>query len=109
MIFCLYASKGCNYGQLGEDLKSYEFGQDKHTYLVGDLNFDASKTNALTFHLKRLKYTQLVNHATHLDGHILDQVYTSHANSNLLDVKLHHVYYSDHDAILVNVNLDFDE
>ena len=36
------------------DLKKFGFGNNEETYLMGDLNFDASKSNALTKHLKEL-------------------------------------------------------
>ena len=48
----------------------------------------------------------MVGRATHLDGHILDHVYVPHAKSTSVDIKHHHVYYSDHDGILVSVKKD---
>ena len=46
-IFCLYASKGCPMDKLIGDLKQYGFDNKDDTYLVGDMNFDASTRNAL--------------------------------------------------------------
>ena len=102
-IFCLYASKGCPMANLVSSLKDYGFNNEDDTYLVGDMNFDASMKNVLTRYLEELNFFQVVKRATHLDGHVLDQVYTLHEKSELLDVKQHHVYYSDHDAIIVNM------
>ena len=58
------------------------FDKEENTCLVGDLNFDTSKTNDLTRYLSRLQFKQLVGRATQLDGHILDQVYVPETLSN---------------------------
>ena len=50
--------------------------------------------------------TQVVQRATHVEGHILDHVYVPQARSTSVDIKHHHVYYSDHDGILVSVKKD---
>ena len=65
-IFCVYASKGCNFEHLVDDLKLFDFNDNENTFLVGDLNFDASKKNNLTYYLQRVNFIQLVNHASHL-------------------------------------------
>ena len=75
MIFCLYVSKGCSFDILVKSLEAFGFNGNQHSYLVGDLNFDATGENALTKYLKRLNFIQMVKRATHLDGHILDHVY----------------------------------
>ena len=102
-IFCLYVSKGCDFGHLVESLKNYEFNKEKNTFLIGDLNFDTSESNDLTKYMLRLQFCQLVSRATHLDGHILDQIYALQDKSHLVEVKHHHVYYSDHDGLLLNM------
>lgn len=103
-VFCVYASKGCPMAKLVSDLKNYGLDNKDKTYLVGDLNFDASTNNKLTKYLRELKFSQVIKRATHLDGHILDQVYTLDPKSESLDIKHHHVYYSDHDALIINLN-----
>ena len=93
--------------QVVQSLKYFKFfDKEKNTCLVGDLNFDASKTNNLTRHLSRLQFKQLVGRATQLDGHILDQVYVPETMSNQVDIKHHYCYYSDHDGILVSLKND---
>ena len=74
-IFCLYVSKGCDFGQLVQCLKNYEFNKKKNTVLIGDLNFDPSGNNALSKFMSRLQFAQMVGRSTHLDGHILNHVY----------------------------------
>ena len=100
-------SKGCDFKKLVQSLCDYEFNnRDKNTFLIGDLNFDAPGNNNLSNYLSRLEFKQMVGRATHLDGHILDHVYVPQAKSTSVDIKHHHVYYSDHDGILVSVKKD---
>ena len=106
-IFCLYISRGCEFSQVVQSLKDFKFfDKEENTCLVGDLNFDTSKTNDLTRYLSRLQFKQLVGRATHLDGHILDQVYVPETTSYQVDIKHHYCYYSDHDGILVSLKND---
>ena len=67
-IFCLYVSKGCDFGQLIESLKKYNFNSDANTCLIGDMNFDAFEANDFTRFMSNLKFNQIVCRATHLDG-----------------------------------------
>ena len=71
--------------------------------MIGDLNFDSSATNDLTRYLSMLEFTQMVRRATHLDGHILDQVFVSQSAKELFEIAHHFAYYSDHDGIIVNL------
>ena len=106
-IFCLYISKGCDFQKLVQSLCDYDFNnKEENTFLIGDLNFDAPGNNNLSNYLSRLEFKQMVGRATHLDGHILDHVYVPQAKSTSVDIKHHHVYYSDHDGILVSVKKD---
>ena len=105
-IFCLYISKGCEFKQLIQSLESYEFSNNGNTCLIGDLNFDANGNNEFTRYMSELQFTQIVKRATHLDGHILDQVYVPQRKSHLFETNHHFVYYSDHDGILVDMNHD---
>lgn len=106
-IFCLYISKGCDFNELVKSLKDFNFNdKNEVTCLIGDLNFDYPGNNDLTKYLSQLNFAQLVKRATHLDGHVLDHVYVSEDLANLTMIKHHYVYYSDHDAIIVNVKND---
>ena len=106
-IFCLYISKGCNFSQIVQSLQYYGFyNKEENTCLIGDLNFDAAKTNDLSKYLSRLQFSQMVGRATHLDGHILDHVYVPQTKTNQVELKHHYCYYSDHDGILVSLKKD---
>ena len=103
----MYVSKGCDFYQLVDNLKHYDFNNPKEiTYLVGDLNFDAPGKNELSKYLSMLKFNQIVSRATHLGGHILDHVYVQEERSCLTEIKHHYIYYSDHDGILVSLKKD---
>ena len=48
-IYCVYASKGCNFCHLVRALKTYDFDtKSENTYLIGDLNFDSPGNNSLS-------------------------------------------------------------
>ena len=51
-----------------------------------------------SFSLARNSFKQLVDRPTHVEGGILDQLYVR--KLDVVDVSLHHPYYSDHDAIV---------
>ena len=54
-IFCLYISKGCDFGKLVQSLCNYDFNnKDENTFLIGDLNFDAPGNNNLSNYLSQL-------------------------------------------------------
>ena len=67
------------------------------------MNFDASETNDLTRFMSSLEFIQIIGRATHLDGHILDQIYVPKTKLHLVESKHHYVYYSDHDGIIVSL------
>ena len=109
-VFCLYVSKGCNFHHLVQTLKNFDFNnKDENTCLTGDLNFDANCNNELSRYLSRSGFVQMVGRATHLDGNILDQVYVPEKISRLIEIKHHHVYFSDHDGLLVKFKEDLDK
>ena len=109
VIFCLYISKGCSYDILVQSLEAFGFNDNQHTYLVGDLNFDATGKNTLTKYLTKLNFVQMVNRATHLDGHILDHVYVPQNEVNFCEIHQHYAYYSDHDGIIVSLKNNIDQ
>ena len=74
------------------ELNEYGYNSKEETYLVGDMNFDTSEKNALTRYLNKLNFSQIIQHATHLDGLIIDHIYTRHEKSDLVKIKQHHVY-----------------
>ena len=106
-IFCLYVSKGCDFNLLVQSLNQYDFDNNtENTFLIGDLNFDAHGCNDLSKYLSKLNFIQMVKRATHLGGHILDHVYVKQGRPSRIDIKHHHIYYSDHDGILVDIKKD---
>ena len=96
-VFCIYISKGCDFKKVVESLKHYGF--NNKACLLGDFNFDANNNNDLVDYMRSLNMSQIVKRATHLEGHILDQVYIPEEIVKSTSIKLQHNYYSDHDGI----------
>ena len=70
-------------------------------YTFIELDFRKSyfdQTLSPFFSLAKKSFKQLVNRPTHVEGGKLDQLYVR--KLDVVDVSLHHPYYSDHDAII---------
>ena len=69
---------------------------------MGDVNFNEDMRNNLTRYLEKLQYVQVVKKATHLEGNLIDHVYIpKEIGEEEFTIEHHGVYYSDHDAIIV--------
>jgi hypothetical protein len=77
----------------------------KHV-LTGDFNFEKEDKNALTKYFETLEFVQLVNTATHDGGRVIDLCYVPIDIADNVIVKQYSPYYSDHDALCINLNLD---
>ena len=71
------------------------------TIICGDMNINLFKnpSNMVTLYLQSQGFKQIVRKATHISGSLLDHVYIRLPKCTVFH-NLHHVYYSDHDAIL---------
>ena len=73
--------------------------------ICGDFNTDPKKAlepyHKLTSTLATQGFNQIVDTATHLKGGILDHFYVR--NLKIIDWHLHHPYYTDHDAICMQL------
>ena len=75
---------------------------DNHI-IVGDFNFDAKETNALTkMFVQDLRLKQLVQRPTHREGRTIDHLYVSPSIN--CDLKFINHYYTDHTSFCVNIN-----
>ena len=74
IIFCFSITKGCDYGKIVESLTKYNFNGEKHTYLIGDQNFDSAVKNDLSIYLSRFNFVQKVMTATQLGNLSFDLV-----------------------------------
>ena len=81
------------------ELKNYVTG-NKKSVVCGDFNVDflCNKMNPVSLYLKDNAFLQMINHPTHIQGGLLDHVYT---NIQPMYCMIHPIYYSDHDATCV--------
>ena len=97
-LILIYASSGCPYKMLVEDLKKLLL-QDITIIITGDFNFDRKEKNSLTQYLDAKKFSQVVNWPTHNEGRTIDHCYVS--KNARLQVTRYSPYYSDHDALCI--------
>ena len=75
--------------------------------IIGDINIHPKeKVDHYTRFNERMAtkgFSQIIDRPTHKDGNILDHVYVR--DVAFADWRLHHPYYSDHDAICVRARL----
>ena len=83
---------------------------EKHTdknspyLIIGDLNFCYLGNEGKHFRttLNKLKFTQIIEKPTHIEGHLLDHAYVRNLNGQLMfQSELHSKYYSDHKGLAV--------
>ena len=103
-LVLVYISKNCSFDELVLDLGKMLKSGKKHV-VTGDFNFDMQGKNALTKYFEKLEFVQLVNSATHDDGRVIDHCYVPIDIADKVVLKQHSPYYSDHDALCINLNL----
>ena len=79
-------------------------------YIVGDFNlcYISQKDNRVVKDLKEMGFTQLVKHATHMEGGLLDHFYTN-ALSDDVWIQQQSPYFTDHDIIFAMPNTGGEE
>ena len=80
----------------------------KSIVISGDFNYDLLKqpTNHFSTTMKKIVFEQIVTGSTHIKGWLLDHVYFFSQNTTTCDlIKIHPVYYSDHDAVAFILHL----
>lgn len=95
-LICAYRSSNNRPEQFAETLRQL-ITKSKTTMICGDFNLDESN-RYLTDLMNDIKFKQLVSGPTHIEGNLLDHVYTNIGDA--VDHK-HPAYYSDHDIICV--------
>ena len=105
-ILLTYRSKNIGTQDFIEQM-TYLTTLHKPDLVLGDFNINALKDSPLCDTMRQNGYTLLGSEPTHIMGGLLDHVYIKN-NSNLFDkltLQIHPVYYSDHDAILLNFSV----
>ena len=103
-LVLVYISKNCPFDELKLDLVKL-LKSEKKQVITGDFNFDKDEKNALTKYLGEKDFVQLVHTATHDDGRVIDHCYVPRDIKEKVIIKQHSPYYSDHDALCINLNL----
>ena len=101
----VYASSNCKYHDLADDLCELNL-LSMPTVILGDLNFDASSQNILASAMQRKEFKQVIDRATQVKGRIIDHIYLSPDLQETAKTSLEYVYYSDHEAIGVDLTQD---
>ena len=78
----------------------------KLTIITGDFNLCAreEKKNSISMFLEEMGFSQLVEEASHIQGRIIDHIYIN-CKGAVIDIERYSPYYSDHDALLVTLNI----
>ena len=71
---------------------------------MGDMNWHWSENHKMKSYCSRKRFSQLVEEATHDEGHIIDHAY-SDVNS-FAKISLHSVTFSDHDLVCISLPKD---
>ena len=98
-LILVYASSGCPYQMLVDDLKKLLL-PDITIIITGDFNFHCTEKNAFTQYLEARMLTQVVKWPTHREGRTIDHCYVS--NNARVQITRHSPYYSDHDALCLS-------
>jgi endonuclease/exonuclease/phosphatase (EEP) superfamily protein YafD len=103
-IIHIYLRASWDTNQFIEHLASLEekglFSRRRNTIIGGDFNicFLRDHDKALIQYLESKGFTQMIKKATHIDGNLIDHIYT---NIKQIEVEQASKYYSDHDALCV--------
>ena len=103
----LYRKNNTNVRQFVDGL-SYLFTTEQIDIVLGDLNINYFSTNdiaPLVQLMESLNYVQIVDKATFISGTLLDHVWVQHGVKSSISGSVISVYYSDHDAIRINIQL----
>ena len=101
MIFA-YLSKGFDWLAF-QELLDHWIKDEIPTVILGDVNWHWNSNHLMKTYMTGKGFTQLINRATQLEGHILDHVYVSHHfPKEVIRVNQQSVTFSDHDVITVS-------
>ena len=94
-IITLYRSQRGNYNDLNNNTKLL-ITDEKPVLITGDFNFCylENSNNTTKKFLNNQNFSQLIHKPTHIDGHVLDQVYIK--GDVEANVTTHSKYFTDH-------------
>ena len=74
--------------------------------IAGDFNICGTqeKRNVVSLYLERQGFSQVIEEATHIQGRVIDHVYVNRKDI-IIELQRYSPYYSDHDALLISLNI----
>ena len=104
-IINVYRSQNGNQHELIEIL-SKMINKERFCIITGDFNLCGvnERRNVVTLFLERHGFSQMVQEATHIQGRVIDHIYVNDA-SCILEIERFSPYYSDHDGLLVSLDI----
>ena len=105
-IINVYRSQNGNQHELIEIL-SKMINKERFCIITGDFNLCGvnERRNMVTLFLERQGFSQLMQEATHIQGRVIDHIYVNDA-SCVLEIERFSPYYSDHDGLLVSLDIE---
>ena len=96
----------CSRNELNDKLEEF-FDTPNDSVIFGDFNIcgQSEKNNSVGRLLSGYGYSQLVKEATHVKGRQIDHLYIKD-QSEVVDLQRYSPYYTDHDAVLLSMNLE---
>ena len=76
--------------------------------LLGDFNinyFNSKDREPLTLLMESLNYLDIVKGPTFISGSLLDHIYIRHTHQSRIHSTVVSIYYSDHDAIRITIQI----
>ena len=104
-VINIYRSQGAQTVSFIDNLKTL-VGDNDCCYIVGDFNIDflSNKTlHPIILWILSHGFVQLVQHATHESGSLLDYAFARSNKEHVVD-RFHWTYYSDHAAVSIVEN-----
>ena len=90
------------------EILTYLIQSNSPDIILGDFNINFLSEDSSYFLdlMNENSYIQLVSEPTYMLGSLLDHIYvTSTMRTSVLDVKVHPIYFSDHDAVTLELSL----
>ena len=106
-IFNVYRSSTGSKERMSDNLSELIEITDR-TIICGDLNVcgQTEKTNKLTRYLLSCGFEQIVKESTQIKGRQIDHIFLKeNTELKVLDLERYSLYYSDHDALLLTIEL----
>ena len=104
-VFIIYLSKEAQFKDVVEILKSWMNKGPK--IVVGDFNYESTKSNILSQFLHSQGLIQIVNRPTHTEGGIIDHCYVNTEWKNKIEVDYIFPYYTDHSGFCISFPFQF--